>query len=240
MIHQRLLVGIALALLALAPAAQAQYGRNDEVTCESQDGRTRECRTPFRNPVVSETLSSAPCIEGRTWGNGGGGMIWVTDGCRARFVDGRGGWQPQPPMGGQGAVRCESQDGRTRECAVPRGARMEIARQLSDTRCVEGRNWGVRGSSLWVSDGCRAEFVVAGGYGQGSYGQGGGYGSGRDVTCESNDRRENSCSWNARWGRPQLLEQLSDDSCREGYTWAYDSRAGRIWVTRGCRGRFGN
>ena len=121
MIHQRLLVGIALALLALAPAAQAQYGRNDEVTCESQDGRTRECRTPFRNPVVSETLSSAPCIEGRTWGNGGGGMIWVTDGCRARFVDGRGGWQPQPPMGGQGAVRCESQDGRTRECAVPVG-----------------------------------------------------------------------------------------------------------------------
>ena len=105
MIHQRLLAGIALALLALAPAAQAQYGGNDEVTCESQDGRTRECRTSFRYPVVSETLSSAPCIEGRTWGNGGGGMIWVTDGCRARFVDGRGGRQPPPPLGIVGILR---------------------------------------------------------------------------------------------------------------------------------------
>jgi hypothetical protein len=105
---------------------------------------------------------------------------------------------------------------------------MEIARQLSDT-CVEGLS-GVCAVALWVTDGCRAEFVVAGGYGQGGYGQGGGYDSGRDITCESNDR-DNSCM-ERPWGRPQLLEQLSDDACREGYTWGYDSRAGRIWVTR--------
>ena len=64
-------------MLAAAPAAHAQYGRDSEITCESDNGRTRECRTPFRNPVVSQTLSNSPCIEGRTWGNRGGGTVWA-------------------------------------------------------------------------------------------------------------------------------------------------------------------
>ena len=228
---------LGLALLTMAPAAHAQqYGRDNDVVCESQDNRTRECRTPFRNPVVAETLSNAACIEGRTWGSRGPGNVWVTDGCRARFVEGRGGNYPGP-SGNQSVVRCESNDGRTQECAVPRGARMVISRQLSDTRCVEGRNWGARQNRIWVTDGCRAEFVAANGWGGGG-GQGGN-GQGREVTCESDDHRDNSCNWNARWGRPVLLEQLSDVRCREGYTWGYDGR-NNLWVTRGCRGRFGS
>lgn len=150
---------------------------------------------------------------------------------------------PQVHAQGRGyerSVVCESQDGRTRECNAPRGARMVIARQLSDTRCVEGRNWGNRSGRIWVSNGCRAEFVAAGG-GRGPQGPGYGYGDprGGEITCASEDRRDNRCNWNPRWGRPQLLAQLSDDTCREGYTWGYDGR-GTIWVTRGCRGRFGN
>lgn len=228
----RIVCSLSLALLAVAPAAHAQpYGRDGDVVCESQDNRTRECRTPFRHVVLAERLSSAACIEGRTWGSRGPGNVWVTDGCRARFVEGRGG---RPGGGGQGWVRCESNQGRTQECAIPRGARMVVAEQLSDTRCVEGRNWGVRQNRLWVTDGCRADFAVANGWGGG-----GGYGQGREVTCSSEDRRDNSCNWNARWGRPVLLEQLSDDSCREGYSWGYDGRS-RLWVTRGCRGRFGS
>ena len=225
-------------MLAAAPAAHAQYGRDSEITCESDNGRTRECRTPFRNPVVSQTLSNSPCIEGRTWGNRGGGTVWVTDGCRARFVDARGGgWQQPDRNAGYGsAVVCESDDGRTRECMVPGNSRMVISRQLSNTFCQVGRNWGQRGNRIWVTDGCRAEFVAA----DGRVNPGrGGFGQGSEIVCESQDRRDNSCNWNARWGRPQLLEQLSDDSCREGYTWGYDNRANRIWVTRGCRGRFG-
>ena len=247
MIHQRIWGGVALALMALAPAAQTQYGNDrGEVVCESQDGRTSECRTPFRNPVISQQLSSSACVEGRTWGSRGPGNVWVTDGCRARFVEGGGYAQGGYGGGdrGQDTVRCESQDGRMRECPIPGGARVELARQLSDTRCVQGRNWGNRGNSIWVSDGCRADFAVAGGRGGfGSYGggSGGGYDGRREgvVVCESQDRRDNSCSWNARWGRPQLVQQLSDDACREGYTWGYDNRANRIWVTRGCRAEFG-
>ncbi len=235
-----------LALLALAPAAHAQYGGGGggDVLCESQDGRTRECRTPFRNPVVGEQLSSSDCVEGRTWGMRGNGAVWVTGGCRARFVEGRGGWQGQGGGGqGQSVLRCESDDGRYQTCAAPRGARLVISRQLSETRCVEGRNWGVRGNSVWVDGGCRAEFAVSGGggYGPGNgHGQGhgqGGYGGG-DVTCESQDRRQQTCNWNSRWGRPQVIEQLSEDTCREGQSWGYDGR-NRIWVDRGCRARFG-
>ena len=141
--------------------------------------------------------------------------------------------------GGGQRMTCESQDGRTRQCALPRGARVQIAHQLSNTRCVQGRNWGVRGGSLWVSNGCRAEFVVT--HGRGSPGPVTPFNQGNgQITCESQDRRDHSCNWNPRWGRPYLLKQLSDDTCREGYSWGYDYRGGRIWVTRGCRGRFGS
>ena len=238
MFAMRTVCSLGLALLAAAPTVHAQaYGRDGDVVCESQDNRTQDCRTPFRNAELAERLSSAACVEGRTWGSRGPGNVWVTDGCRARFVEARGG-RPGGGSGGQGWVRCESNQGRTQECAIPRGARMVVADQLSDTRCVEGRNWGVRQNRLWVSGGCRADFAVANGWGGG---QGGGYGQGqgREITCASEDRRDNSCNWNARWGRPVLLEQLSDDNCREGYTWGYDGR-NRLWVTRGCRGRFGS
>ncbi|ARU05792.1 hypothetical protein CCO03_14855 [Comamonas serinivorans] len=234
MIRFRLPVSLAALMLGLsALPAQAQYGGSGAVTCESQDGRYNECRTPFRNPVVAETLSSSSCIEGRTWGERGSGTVWVNDGCRARFVEGRGGWSGSGGQGG--AVRCESEDGRYRECPTPGGMRMVISRQLSESSCIEGRSWGNRGNSIWVRDGCRAEFVAAN-----AWGGGGHHGSdqGRTVTCSSENRRQTTCNWNSRWGRPRLIEQLSSDSCREGSSWGYDGR-GRLWVDRGCRARFG-
>ena len=39
-------------------------------------------------------------------------------------------------------------------------------------------------------------------------------------------------------GRPVLIEQLSSTPCQEGVTWGQSGR-GEIWVSRGCRGRFG-
>ena len=175
--------------------------------------------------------------------------MWVAEGCRARFVEagygGNGGYG-NGGYGGNGngnggygqGVRCESNDGRYQECAAPRGGRLVVSRQLSDTACVEGRTWGSRGGSVWVQGGCRAEFAVAGGgadlgQGQGQYGN-----NGRTVVCSSDDQRQQVCAWNSRWGRPQVVEQLSDTACREGSSWGYDGR-GRLWVDRGCRARFG-
>ena len=54
-------------------------------------------------------------------------------------------------------VRCESNDGRTRECPID-GGRVLLERQLSRASCIEGRSWGYGRNGIWVSDGCRAEF----------------------------------------------------------------------------------
>lgn len=56
---------------------------------------------------------------------------------------------------------CSSKDGRTEWCGnVGRRERVEIRRQLSNTYCSFGRNWGVDRGQVWVSQGCRAVFVV--------------------------------------------------------------------------------
>ena len=57
-------------------------------------------------------------------------------------------------------LRCESDRGRRQECAIPREARVRLAERLSDTACIQGRNWGYSRSHIWVDDGCRAIFEV--------------------------------------------------------------------------------
>ena len=139
---------------------------------------------------------------------------------------------PGPGPGGQ-IVRCESDNGSYRECHIPKRANVQLTRQLSGSSCVQGRTWGVngKGDRVWVNKGCRAEFSAVGG----AWGSGGWGGS---IICASEDQRTVTCPWNARQGRPRLLEQLSSASCRQGQSWG-QNRNGDIWVSRGCRGRFG-
>ncbi len=218
------IVFAALALLAALPAA-AQYqggqgfGPSTEIVrCESIDNRSRECATGGGRAVLQRQLSNAPCIEGRSWGQGRNG-VWVANGCRADFLI-------QGYRGGYGSVvRCESIDNRTRECATG-GGRVTLLRQISSSPCIEGRSWGQGRNGVWVSQGCRADFqLLAGG--------GGGYGS--VVRCESNNGRYNRCAVPGR-GRPQLVRQISDSPCIEGRSWGAE-RDG-VWVNQGCRGDF--
>ena len=46
------------------------------------------------------------------------------------------------------------------------------------------------------------------------------------------------CQWNASWGRPVLQRQLSSATCEQGRSWGYGLRG--LWVSKGCRGEFGN
>ncbi len=55
---------------------------------------------------------------------------------------------------------CESRNGRRTYCDVPGRGHVEVYKQRSSKSCTYGRSWGVNGSSLWVDDGCRAEFAV--------------------------------------------------------------------------------
>ncbi len=238
-----------LAATVAAPAAAQSYGGNygyddhgsQTIRCESNDGRVRECRTNGGRVVLERQHSKSACIEGRSWGYGRDG-IWVSQGCRADFrVLGYGGYD-DGYYGNQGngsgygygsTVRCESNDGRTRRCAINGRGRAQLVRQLSRSACIEGRTWGSDSNSVWVSQGCRADFTVSrGGYG-GGWGNSG-YG-GQTFRCESNDGRTRECRANTRVG-VQLVRQLSRAACIQGRSWGY-GRDG-IWVSDGCRAEF--
>ncbi|HYG04892.1 MAG TPA: DUF3011 domain-containing protein [Stenotrophomonas sp.] len=234
------------ALLALAPSPRADaaqdrgYNNSQTVTCSSNDNRRSQCPAPFSGrAVLVENLSSTRCVEGSNWGSGRG-FVWVDRGCRARFADSRGGWGGGGGGwnggGPGGTIRCESTDKRQRVCDTRwRGA--VLVRQLSDTRCVEGRTWGFRNGSIWVNDGCRGEFAEGRGGGGGG---GGGWGHGDpnyQITCSSDDQRRRYCNWDRSRGRPVIVQQLSRTRCDEGRTWGFQGN--QIWVDDGCRARFG-
>ena len=206
------------------------YGNGQTIRCESADNRSRTCRTGWRGAVLVRQLSDTRCVEGRNWG-ADNGSIWVNDGCRGEFAEGRGGWNSG--NGNGRTVRCESADNRNSTCRTGwRGA--VLVRQLSDTRCVEGRNWGSGNGSIWVSGGCRGEFAE----GRGGWGGDNGRGNGDySVTCSSDDGRRRTCAWDDRQGRPTVIKQLSDTPCAEGRNWGY--YGGTLWVNAGCRARFG-
>ena len=129
-------------------------------------------------------------------------------------------------------MRCESVNDRYRECTTNFGRRAQLSRTLSNAVCREGYSWGERRGTVWVSRGCRAEFVESGSdWGPGRPG------SNYSVTCSSEDDRYRTCAWQSRFGRPYLIETLSRTACVQGRTWGYTSN-NAIWVDGGCRGRF--
>jgi hypothetical protein len=130
-------------------------------------------------------------------------------------------------------VRCESNDGRSRECPVGYARDARLVRQLSRSPCVEGETWGVTRRAIWVSRGCRGEFVVddrGREYDDGYAGSGGT----QFIRCESDDGRWNRCD--APRGRVELVRQLSRSACVRGQTWGTEGRG--IWVNGGCRAEF--
>ncbi|MHC1666534.1 DUF3011 domain-containing protein [Stenotrophomonas geniculata] len=142
---------------------------------------------------------------------------------------------------GGGIVRCESIKNRSNECRLEGRARM--IRQLSGSPCVEGETWGQSRYGVWVTQGCRAEFVGeyrrgggwGGGHGNGWGNGGNGWGRGEVITCHSNGHRQEYCDARIRRG-VRLVRQDSRSACIEGQTWGWDRRG--IWVSDGCRAQF--
>ena len=194
-------------------------GNGGAIRCESVDNRSSTCRTPWRgSSQLGRQLSDTRCIEGRNWSSQDG-QVTVWSGCRAEFTQGFGGGQP-------GTINCESVDNRSRTCRTPWMGPSRVSRQLSDTRCIEGRNWNSQNGQVTVWSGCRAEFTQ--GFGGGD--QGG------TIRCESVNNRTANCRtpW---YGASQVTRQLSDERCREGQNW--NSGDGQVTVWSGCRAEFG-
>ncbi len=145
-------------------AYRPSSGERRTITCESQRGRYAYCRTNTMGRVrLERRLSDAPCRQYDTWGvDGDGGGVWVADGCRAVFVVEA--YRPPNPGGSWGGGRtitCKSDGFEYKHCSVNgRRGRIRLERQLSDTRCTRGDNWGVDRNGVWVDRGCAAEFVV--------------------------------------------------------------------------------
>jgi len=149
--------------------------------------------------------------------------------------------------GGSSTIRCESIKNRNQQCRIDGRAR--LVRQLSGAACVEGRSWGQSRDGVWVSNGCRAEFVAergrpgrpghgGGNWGGGHHGNGGnnGWGSaGQVIDCDSNDRRQRRCNVTIRQDA-RLVKQKSGTACIEGQSWGWDRNG--VWVSNGCRGQF--
>jgi hypothetical protein len=128
--------------------------------------------------------------------------------------------------------RCESLNGSFNQCRKPINAPVLLVRNLSNTRCTENLNWGQSVNTVWVNGGCRGEFGVRS---NGSNGTGNSWAY--SVTCASNNGRYTSCAWDRYRGRPVLIERQSSARCDEGRDWGYDNRG--LWVSNGCRARFG-
>lgn len=216
-----------------------------EVICSSIGSQYQACAVPFRGrAIITQQISQSACIEGQSWGQKPG-QVWVNRGCRARFgivAVGNGGNPGNGPM-----IVCQSNNRRYRECNTGFRGRVELVNRLNNSAaCVEGRTWGQRQGTVWVSRGCRARFTSVGRPGRrddGNWDNNAGNGGwSRDdnyaVTCSSDNGGRVRCNWDTRYDSPRMVQQLSASACVEGRDWGYDSQGG-LWVDSGCRARFG-
>jgi ribosomal protein L37AE/L43A len=227
----RIMISMSAVLLfaLLAAPAEAQQmlvpaGAQQTIRCESVDGLYRECRADGHGRImVTRQISSAECIEGRTWGYRDG-HLWVNNGCRAEFTFTGGTALPARTT----AVVCESVNGRRANCPVDTRGGVVMARQISDNACIQGQSWGYSANGIWVDRGCRAEFSVGSNLVASSR-------FGRVVLCESIDGRRAHCPADTRTGI-QIVRQISRSNCDFERDWGYDANG--IWVNNGCRAEF--
>ena len=229
---------IATLALPSAPAA-AQSG---VIRCESQNNRERVCNTGWRNAQLVRQLSGSACDEGRTWGSRNG-SIWVSNGCRAEFVEARGGWGGGNGGGWGGGngggwggnngrpgetIRCESQNNRERSCPVGwRNAR--LVRQLSGSPCDEGRTWGCAmarcGSATAAAP--NSPKLAAGAAGAVA-------GAAATATTPSPAAATTTARRTATGcARPAGAAAAAVRQLAEGRSWGY--ARGQVWVSNGCR-----
>jgi hypothetical protein len=166
-----------------------------------------------------------------------------------------------------GAIRCESQDGRFRQCAIPWDD-AALVRQESKGACIRGESWGVDERGLWVDHGCRGVFGPAprgwagrgdrrgrddGRYGRPDWDRAypngardddrGGWRPGRDwdrairLDCHSNQSRYQLCQVDVGRHGHVTLERQVSDAACREGYSWGWNRAG-VWVAHGCRAQF--
>ena len=195
------------------------------ITCESRGTGREECPIPNGTQIrLVRQLSQNPCRLNDTYGRGAS-YLWVAEGCRGEFEVSR----PGSGAGGTTQISCESSGRNRQECAIPPGASVRLARQLSSAPCQLNRTYGIGDRSVWVSNGCRGLFDVARG------GFPGGESNVARIACFSQRVERQECSVPGA-SRVRLARQVSSNPCVLNQS--YGIGIGHIWVSNGCRGEF--
>jgi len=219
-----LLIAASLSFLPLQPAqAQAQtraYAPEDLRTLSRRD-QERVIRLEYSEQSAGRTI---PGDQLRFYLDQVNQSNWTFSRIKQDIASSLAGTAPQPPIVGA-AIRCESDRGRSRTCSTTWRGRSRVVRQLSDTRCIEGRNWTSSAGRVTVHSGCRAEF-----------GPLAGTGPAREIRCESDHNRRRECAMGVHAGTARLARQLSSTRCIEGSNWG--TYGNMLWVDHGCRGVF--
>jgi hypothetical protein len=134
------------------------------VRCESANNGRTQCNADTSYGVhLARQLSKNSCNLGHDWGYDHNG-VWVDHGCRADFTIGgylNGATGPMTSAAtARPTVRCESADGRRNFCRADTTFGVTMLRQTSNSNCVRGQNWGYDEGGIWVSGGCRADFLL--------------------------------------------------------------------------------
>ncbi len=135
------------------------------IVCESQSAARTQCAVAGVSQIrLVRQISQTACRENSNYGTGFG-HIWVSGGCRGEFevtipnTSGGGGVISPPSQ----RVTCESRSGQRTDCPTPFKSQVTLTRQLSTTPCRRNDTWGTTPNSIWVTRGCRGEFVVEAG-----------------------------------------------------------------------------
>ena len=156
---------------ALAPVAFARYDGRQTINCSSSNYKTQRCPVRWRDADLVRQTSGSTCQKGRSWGIDRRGL-WVSDGCAGVFAEagsgyrpgpgGHGGWAPGADWNRAITLSCGSPQYNYNMCQVDtgRGSRVRLQRQTSNTRCIEGQNWGWNRAGIWVDKGCGGVFVI--------------------------------------------------------------------------------
>lgn len=155
--------------------AMASLPRKRQLRCESRGHGIDHCLIDIAGSVLlTRQLSGRDCDLGESWGYDEKG-IWVARGCRAEFeveaatrpkkqflrrLFGRGDSSDLPPAVMGRPLRCESREDARAECSTDDAKRVELVHDLSRGACVAGQSWGWDKGVVWVSKGCRAEFLT--------------------------------------------------------------------------------
>lgn len=195
------------------------------VVCSSPDGKKHKCPADTSGGVqIFRQLGGSRCRFEKEWGYDRN-QIWVRDGCSAEFaVRGR-------PRAMISAVVCESAPGGRESCRADGKHGVALVRVLGEMPCRLGETWGFDDTSVWVSNGCAAQFAP-GGYRlpDGAVPQ-----TAMRLVCASEKGSSSRCEADTRRG-VGLVRELGGTTCVLNRTWSYDEDG--IMVRDGCSAEF--